>query len=404
MISVEEARRRIRASLRPVSAETVALSAALGRVLAEDVVALRSQPSFDASAMDGYAVRSADIATLPARFRRIGEAPAGRAFTGTVGPGETVRIFTGAPIPDGADCIVLQEDVTLEGGLVVTHEAVPAGKHVRRAGIDFRAGDTVLKAGHRMSVRDIGLAGAMNRPWLIVHRRPRVALLATGDEIVMPGEPMTADQIPSSNSLALAAFVAQLGADPIHLGIAKDDEAVLARQAAMAKGCDVLITIGGASVGDHDLVQKVLGAAGMSVDFWKIAMRPGKPLMWGLWDGMAVMGLPGNPVSALICALNFLTPAIERLSGLPPADFDVEMLPAAVEIPANDHRQDYLRATLAADSAGRIGVTPFTRQDSSMLAPLAAAHCLVVRPPNAPAATAGTLIPVIRLDRFGSIF
>ncbi len=405
MLSVEEARARIVAAFHPVASETVKLADACGRVLAADVAARRDQPPVAVSAMDGWAVRHADVRAPPARLRQVGVAPAGRNYPGTIGPGEAVRIFTGAPLPAGADAIVIQEDAELTGDQVHVREAGAPGRYIRPAGLDFRAGDVGLRAGILLGARAVGLAAAMNVPELQVHRRPRIALLATGDELVPPGETPGPFQIVSSNSVALAALVEAQGAEAVDLGIARDEAASLLSAAAAAKGCDLLVTAGGASVGDHDLVHAVLGRAGAGIDFWRIAMRPGKPLMFGRADlaqgSVPLLGLPGNPVSALVCAMVFLLPAIRRLLGLPDAETETEKAVLGVDLPANDSRQDYLRARLQRGPGGHWTATPFPRQDSSMLASLAAAGCLLVRAPNAPKALAGDTVSVIRLDCAG---
>jgi len=401
MISVEEARRRLLAPLAPLGAEQVAVSEAAGRVLAEDVAARRTQPPWDVSAMDGYAVRAGDVAKVPARLKVVGSVPAGQAYEGTVGRGEAVRIFTGAPMPRGADAVVIQEDTEREGDGVIVREAAPAGHYVRPAGLDFRDGEIGLRAGRRLSARDIGLAAAMNRPWLMVHRKPRIAILPTGDEVVLPGDPVGPNQIVSSNGLALAALVSQCGGIPLQLPIAPDDADALQRIAAAAVGADFLVTTGGASVGEHDLVRDALGASGLALDFWKIAMRPGKPLMVGRYRDTPMMGLPGNPVSSLVCGLLFLKPAIERLTGLAAADAPPLKARLAIALPANDRRQDYLRATLSRTADGTIEARPFAKQDSSMMSLLAQSDCLVVRPPNAPAASAGDSVEIVP---FGSDF
>jgi molybdopterin molybdotransferase len=398
MISVEEARRRLLAPLRPLGAEQVAVSEAAGRVLAEDVVARRTQPPWDGSAMDGYAVRAADVAKVPARLKVVGAVPAGQAYAGIVGRGEAVRIFTGAPMPEGADAVVIQEDTEREGDIVVVREAAPAGHYVRPAGLDFRAGEVGLRAGRRLSARDVGLAAAMNRPWLMVHRKPRIAILPTGDEVVLPGDPVGPNQIVSSNGLALAALVAQCGGIALQLPIAPDDADALQRIAGAAVGADLLVTTGGASVGDHDLVRDALGASGLALDFWKIAMRPGKPLMVGRYRDTPMLGLPGNPVSSLVCGLLFLKPAIERLIGLAALDAPPLKARLAIALPANDRRQDYLRATLSRAADGRLEARPFDKQDSSMMSLLARSDCLVVRPPEAPAARAGDSVDIVLLD------
>jgi molybdopterin molybdotransferase len=395
MISVEEALQRFLAPLEPLAAEQVALPDGLGRVLAEPVVARRTQPPFAVSAMDGYAVRAADVAAVPARLRVIGAVPAGSAFAGAVGPGEAVRIFTGAPLPPGADSIVIQEDTTRDGDAVTVREAAPVGHFVRPQGLDFRAGEIGLPQGRVLTARDIGLAAAMDRPWLVVRRRPRVAILPTGDEIVMPGDPVGPNQIVSSNALALGALVAACGGIPIQLGIAADDSASLQRMAAGAAGADLLVTTGGASVGEHDLVREALGADGLALDFWTIAMRPGKPLMVGRLRGTPLLGLPGNPVSSMVCGLVFLKPALDRLLGIQAGEGPGRSARLAVPLAANDRRQDYLRASCRPGADGELEVEPFARQDSSMMSLLSRADCLVVRPPHAPAARIGERVPII---------
>ncbi|HZS83734.1 MAG TPA: gephyrin-like molybdotransferase Glp [Stellaceae bacterium] len=403
MIPVAEALARLLEPLRPLAAEQVALTNALGRVLAEDVAARRTQPPAAVSAMDGYAVRAADAAQIPARLAVVGSIPAGQALGRAIGPGEAARIFTGAPVPEGADAIVLQEDAERpELGTVIIREAPSPGRHIRPAGLDFRCGEVGLASGRLLTARDIGLAAAMNHPWLWVRRRPRVAILATGDEIVMPGEPVGPNQIVSSNALALAALVTACGGVPTLLGIAHDDRASLERAAAGAAGADLFVTTGGASVGEHDLVREALAGAGLALDFWKIAMRPGKPLMVGNVHGTRLIGLPGNPVSSLVCGLVFVKPAVERLLGLAPPAETSEMARLAMPLPANDGRQDYLRAECRRGADGMLEASPFARQDSSMLSTLARAHCLVIRPPLAPAAPAGSSVPILRfaVDRF----
>lgn len=400
MIAVSEALERILGTLRPTGAETVALPEAAGRVLARDVAARLTQPPTDVSAMDGYALRAEDAA-VGARLRVIGASPAGHPFEGTVGPGEAVRIFTGGALPPGADAILLQEDATAAEGQVSPTEQPRPGRWIRRAGLDFRTGDTLIPAGRRLTSRDIGLAAAANHPWLAVHRRPRAAILATGDEIVLPGEALPPGGIVSSNAHALAALIHAAGAEPLVLPIAGDDREAIAAAADAAAGCDLIVTTGGASVGEHDLVQAALGPQGFSLDFWKIAMRPGKPLIWGGLRGTPLLGLPGNPVSAMVCAVVFLIPALRRLSGLPagPVETRSGLLGRALE--ANDRRQDYLRATLARDEAGRAVVTPFPMQDSSMLATLARAEALLVRAPLAPALAAGAPVEFLDLSSLG---
>jgi molybdopterin molybdotransferase len=402
MLSVAEARTRICAAFHPLGSEQVGLMQGLARVLAEDAAARVTQPPADVSAMDGYAVRAADVATVPARLKVVGHAPAGGSYDGTLRPGEAVRIFTGGPLPAGADTIIIQEDTVAEGGQVTVKEGAAAGTYVRRAGLDFRAGEVLLKKGRLLTARDIGIAAAMNLPWLRVTRRPRVAILATGDEVVMPGEPLGANQAVSSNGLSLAAFVTACGGEPIHLGIAPDDRAVLTAMASAAVGADLLVTSGGASVGEHDLVQSALGEAGMEMDFWKIAMRPGKPLMFGRIGPTPVLGVPGNPVSTLVCALMYLKPAIAVMLGLQEEPRPPPTALLGCDLPANDSREDYLRSRLSYDPEGRLVATPFPKQDSSMLSLMAEADCLVIRAPRAPAIKAGAIVSIVPLA--GGVF
>ena len=400
MISVDEARARILSGLKPVPAEIVALAEAWGRVTAEPVIARLTQPPADVSAMDGYALRAAD-GVEGAVLRVIGSAPAGHPFAGTVGAGEAVRLFTGSVVPGGADGILLQEDATRDGETVRVNETVRAGRHVRRAGQDFSAGDAVVPAGRRITARDIGLAAAANHPWLTVRRRPCIGILATGDEIALPGEPIPPGGIVSSNSHALAALVRTTGGAPTVLPVARDDRAAIGAVADAVAGMDMLVTTGGASVGDHDLVIGALKERGLEVDFWRIAMRPGKPLVFGRLGAVPVLGLPGNPVSALVCSVLFLLPALSALSGLPPEPPPVVRAVLEVPIPQNDQRADHLRSTLRRLPDGGLGVTPFPVQDSSMLQRLAQADGLVLRAPHAPALEAGATVEVIRLDLLG---
>lgn len=395
MISVEDALARLLAPLEKLPAEQVSLAAAVGRVLAEDMAARRTQPPFAVSAMDGYAVRAADVARVPVELRIVADIPAGAGFGGVIGAGEAARIFTGAPLPEGADAIVIQEDAERRGDRVEIRERAGKGRYVRPAGLDFTEGDVLLHAATRLSPRHIGLAAAMNRPWLFVHRRPRVGILSTGDEIVMPGDPIGPHQIVSSNALALCAFATACGAVPVLVGNAPDDPDALRTIAAAAKGVDLFVTTGGVSVGEHDLVRDVLSEAGLTIDFWQIAMRPGKPLMVGSYRGTPMVGLPGNPVSTLVCSLLFLKPALDKLSGLPGAPEPPATARLAVALKENDRRQDYLRARLVRAADGTLEAVPFDVQDSSMMRPLAQSDCLLVRPPHAPALAAGSAVPVI---------
>jgi molybdopterin molybdotransferase len=383
----------------PMPAETLPLAQCAGRVLAEDVVALRTQPPFANSAMDGYAVRAVDLAR-GAQLRVIGESAAGRRFSGKISLGETVRIFTGAPLPDGADTILIQEHAEGVGSPVIrVTKPADQGQFVRLAGLDFRTGEVLLKAGRRLDSAALGLAAAAGHPTLAVRRKPLVAILATGDELVLPGEPVGPDQIVASNSFALAALVEQAGGTALDLGIARDNHTDLAAKigAARTAGANVLITLGGASVGEHDLVQAALKAQGMELGFWKIAMRPGKPMMMGRLGAMVALGLPGNPVSSIVCGHLFAMPLVEALLGIDDPERDrSEPAILAVDLPANDERQDYLRATVETVDGER-RVRPFARQDSSMLANLSRAEALVIRPAFAGPARAGDPCRIIRL-------
>jgi molybdopterin molybdotransferase len=398
LLSVDAARTRIRSAFKVLAPETVALDAAVGRVLAEDLVARRTQPPTAVSAMDGYAVRAADAASVPATLEVIGEAPAGGAFDGTLGPGQAVRIFTGGPVPAGADAVVLQEDTDMGAPKVTVREAPEPHENIRDAGIDFSEGQVLLKGGRRLGARDIGLAAAMNHPWISVRRAPRVCILATGDEVVRPGDPIGPNQIVSSNGPALAAFIRARGGVPIDLGIARDEAGSLSALTEGARGSDLLITTGGVSVGDYDLVQKVLGQAGLTVDFWKIAMKPGKPLMFGRLGDTYVLGLPGNPVSSMVTAILFLGPALDAMLGLPGDGVPMARARLAKALRANNFREDYIRATLADDGGDLPVATPFPVQDSSMMSRLAQADCLIRRAPDAPAAEAGEIVAIVPLD------
>jgi molybdopterin molybdotransferase len=397
LMPVEEARARIIEKVKPLSAEAVTLQQALGRVLAKPVKAVRHQPPFDSSAMDGYAVRAADTAAVTASLRVIGVSAAGHGFKGRVNPGEAVRIFTGAPVPKGADAVVIQENVTAEGGAIRVQQAVKPQQNIRFAGLDFRKGEVLLPAGIRLNARDIGLAAAANAAEVQVRRRPRVALFATGDELVVPGGAPEADQIVSTNSDALAAMARQMGAEVVNLGIVRDTLKATERAIAKAAEADILLTTGGASVGDHDYVQEALRNSGVKIGFWKIAMRPGKPFMYGRRAGQHVLGLPGNPVSALVCARLFLKPLLDAMMGLPASD-DLDEARLGAPMKENDTRQDYVRATLTVAADGSRSVMPFAKQDSSMQRTFREAHALIVRPPHAPAASKGDVVKILRLD------
>lgn len=390
MISVDAALERLFALVAPLGTEAVPLAACAGRTLAEDMVAARAQPPFAASAMDGYAVRRADLAP-DVELRVVGEAPAGRAFPGSVGPGEALRIFTGAPVPDGADHVVLQEDTERSERGIRIRAASSDNPQIRPAGGDFQPGDRVA-APRVLTPFDIALAAAMNLPVLRVRRQPEIALLSTGDELVMPGEAPRPDQIIASNALGLKALFENAGARARILPIARDSAGALRAGLALAAEADLVITIGGASVGDHDLVARVAGDLGMEQAFHKVAMRPGKPLMSGRLHGTPLVGLPGNPVSAMVCGEIFVRPMIRVMLGFAPAPAPRRRARLGADIDANGPREHYMRATLDGDR-----VTPFARQDSSLLRTLSEANALLVRAPDDPPRSAGDPVDAIAL-------
>jgi molybdopterin molybdotransferase len=399
LMPVTEALAAVLAGAEPLPEEMVGLDAAHHRVLARDIAALRTQPPQAMSAMDGYAVRSPDASAVAARLKVIGEVAAGRPFERTVGKGEAVRIFTGGVLPEGADAIIIQEDTVVEDGGITITEAAVVGRHIRAAGVDFRQGDVLLARGIRLTDRDLGLAAGMNYPEVPVRRRPKVAILATGDELVMPGTTPGPGQIVYSNGYALRALARAEGAETIDLGIAADTvgATTLGIRRARDSGAEILITTGGASVGDHDLVKQSLEAEGVSMAFWRIAMRPGKPMMHGRLGAMRVIGLPGNPVSSYVCGFLFLVPLIRTLSGRAVIHHAKETALLGRDIAANDLREDYLRARLDIRADGVLIATPVDHQDSSLLGNLAAARALVIRAPFAPAGLAGSACDILRL-------
>ncbi|TMJ24662.1 MAG: molybdopterin molybdotransferase MoeA [Alphaproteobacteria bacterium] len=398
MLSVREAHARVIAAFSALPAETVSIADAAGRVLASAPKARLTQPPADLSAMDGYAVRAEDVPAAPTTLTLVGQAPAGGSYDHALKPGEAVRIFTGGPLPMGADSIVIQEDTKAQGSKITVLEAPRPGRHIRKAGLDFSAGEAPFPAGHRLTTRDVALLAAMNLPWLSVHRKPRVAILSTGNELVLPGEPIGRNQIISSSGIAVAALVRAWGGEPTLFEIAPDERGVTEQAIVAGAQHDMLITLGGASVGDHDLVQDSLKAQGFAMDFWRIAMRPGKPLMFAAKDRARVLGLPGNPVSTMVCALLFLKPAMDRMLG------QAGNLPAttpallAVDVKQNDQREDYVRALARRQPDGSLLVEPHKIQDSSMLSVLSWCNALLVRPPHDPARKAGEAVQIIDLS------
>ncbi len=398
LMSVADALQRVLADARPLPAETVALDEALGRVLTEDIVALRTQPPAALSAMDGYAVRASDIAQVPVALKVIGEVAAGHPFAGKVGPDEAARIFTGGVMPTGSDTVVIQELTSRDADSVTIQKATAPGRNVRAEGIDFARDEKLLRKGHRLTDRDLMLAAAMNHPSLKVHRRPKVAVLGTGDELVPPGSAPREGEIVFSNGFALAALARLNGAEVHELGIVRDrvEDIATAVRRASDLNADILVTSGGASVGEHDLVQSALAAEGLELSFWRVALRPGRPMMHGRLEGMQVLGVPGNPVSSYVCAFLFLVPLIRTLAGRKDIAHPLKNARLGSDLPANDERADYLRATLQNGPNGPV-VTPLPVQDSSLMAPLAKADCLLIREPYAPAAPAGSDCVILKL-------
>ncbi|MEX5576489.1 gephyrin-like molybdotransferase Glp [Pseudophaeobacter sp. A-200-2] len=391
MISVSEARAHLLELVSPLGTELFPLAEAAGRVLADDVAARRDQPPFAASAMDGYAVKSAEV-ELHAMFKVIGEAAAGHGFDGTVGAGQAVRIFTGAPIPDGADFVVIQEDVTAKGTLITITDAPGDNPNVRPRGGDFKNGQTI-SAPRLLTPSDIALLAAMNIAEVPVARKPDIALISTGDELVMPGSTPGPDQIIASNTFGLKAMLEAAGANVRILPIARDTHSSLRTAFSLAEGADLIVTIGGASVGDHDLVGEVAADLGMERSFYKVAMRPGKPLMAGRLGTSAMAGLPGNPVSAMVCGHIFLAPMVRAMLGLPPLQEVILSAPLAAPLGQNGPREHYMRATLTDDGQ----IRAFERQDSALLTVLAEADALLIRPPHDPPREIGETMSYLRL-------
>ena len=403
LVPAEEALAIILENAEPRASEHVALKFAGGRVLAEDLAAGRTQPPFPASAMDGYGVRASDVATVPVTLKIVGEAAAGNPFAGSLNAGEAVRIFTGAPVPPGADTIVIQENTTAQPGAVTILQPSTAGRFIRPEGLDFRTGDVLLHQGDLIDPQRLSLAAAMNHARLPVYCKPRVALFATGDELALPGEKTGAGGIIASNTFGLAAMVRAHGGEVDDFGIIRDTREALdaALTSAIDGGADLLLTTGGASVGDHDLIVPALKALGADIRFSKIAMRPGKPLIFATivrgGRTLRALGLAGNPVSSIVAGYRFVAPLVTKLAGLPMRQAEPLDAIFGSALPANDEREEYMRATIRRLDGGVLEASPFEKQDSSMLANLARADALVIRPANAPEARPGDPCKIILL-------
>ena len=398
LLAVADARHMIVSRLKTVDIESVELNGALGRVLAEDAVARVTHPPANVSAMDGYAIRLADLTTSPTTLKVVGESAAGRPWDGDLKAGECVRIFTGAYVPAAADAVIIQENTTTGNGTVSINDSASPGKNIRPQAQDFRAGETLLRAPHRLTARDIGLLAAMNLPDIMVFRRPRIGVLSTGDEIALPGAPLSEGQIVSANGPGLCAFVESHGGQAINLGVVPDDLSALRGAISRTGSLDLLVTTGGVSVGEHDLVKRAAGEEGLQIHFHKIAMRPGKPLLFGQIQGMPFLGLPGNPVSAMVCATLFLGPALAVLQGLPGNPPDTITARLETSLKANDDREDYIRAVLRRSENDLPIVSPLPKQDSALVAALAQANGLIIRPPHAHASNPGETVLVIPLN------
>jgi molybdopterin molybdotransferase len=398
LISVAEALQRVLADANPLPSERVTLADAFGRTLAEDVIALRTQPPAAMSSMDGYAVRAQDVMSPPVTLRLIGEVAAGHPFDRIVNLGEAVRIFTGGVVPVGADTVVIQERTARDNDKVTVLKTAVTGANIRPQGLDFREGDVLLRAGRLLKDRDLMLAAAMNYAALSVYRRPKVAIIGTGDELIAPGNTPHPGQIVYSNGFAIAALACKEGAQATDFGVVPDNVNAIIDAVRYARdwGADILVTTGGASVGEHDLVQRALLAEGLNLSFWRVAMRPGRPMMHGRLGTMQVLGVPGNPVSSYVCSFLFLVPMLRRLSGRKEIEWPIEQASLGRALPANDERQDYLRATLERDTRGLIA-TPALVQDSSLMSPLTHSDCLLIREPYAPEAPAGANCWIIKL-------
>ncbi len=395
LLPIDQALIKVTEFLKTLTSNKVSVAKALNQVLTEDIFAKLTQPPFSSSAMDGYAIRSEDITSIPATLNVIGESAAGHGFAKPVQKGQAVRIFTGAPVPNGADTVIMQENTTSEGDNVTITVGNSPGANIRPKGADFNQGDVLLKSGKILTAKDLALAAAMNWAELSVRKKPVVAILATGDELVEPGQNPNPDQIVSSVPYGLLPMIENWGAEALYLGIANDTEDSLKEKISQSRDADILVTIGGASVGDHDLVQKVLRDQGMDLNFWKVAIRPGKPIMYGQLNNTHVLGLPGNPVSAFICAEIFLKEMISTLLGITGDRQKVTNAFLTEEISANGPRQHYMRASTKHREDGLLDVCPATSQDSSLLKTFANSDCLIIRSPHAPAAKCGEVVNII---------
>ncbi|MEM7068186.1 MAG: gephyrin-like molybdotransferase Glp [Pseudomonadota bacterium] len=404
LIPAEDALQIVLADVSALEAETVDLKGANNRILASDLSALRTQPPFDASAMDGYAVRQVDIANLPATLKLIGQSRAGEQYLGNLGSGEAVRIFTGAVVPNGADSIIIQENTEASGESVTVLQGVEKGRFIRKAGLDFKEGEVLLKAGDMLTSSRLALAASMNHAKVPVVRKPTVALLSTGDELVMPGHATGPGQIIASNTFGLAASIENTGGRLIDLGLVADTSEALKNTfgSAIEQGADVIVTTGGASVGDHDLVLPSAKALGFEFEITKIAMRPGKPFLFGKLKmaerTIYLTGLAGNPVSSLVAYNVFVRPLIQTLGGGRGDAIAMQQAILGRDLPENDERAEFMRAVLAKSENGKLIATPFTSQDSSMLANLVRANCLLYRPVNAPTAKAGDPCQIVPIE------
>ncbi len=399
LLSVQNALAQILSGVEKTVSENIPLKETAGRVLATDLKALRTQPPFAASAMDGYAVRGDDLDNIPCTLTMIGESAAGHRFNGSISPGECVRIFTGAPVPSGADTIIIQENVEAKGNHITVQQNEEKGRYIRPAGLDFTSSDTLLLAGHCLNANTISLAASMNHPTLPVQRKPKVAIISSGDELMQPGSELGPDQIIASNAYGVAEIMRNAGGEPVDLGIAADTLPALDEKFSQANDADIVITLGGASVGDHDLVREALENRGVNLNFWKLAMRPGKPVMFGQpadnGNNQRFIGLPGNPVSSLVCALVFIVPLIRKHLGLDPTT-PRKTARLGVKLRVNDQREEYMRASVEVIK-GQYVVTPFNSQDSSLLSLMAKAQCLIIRPAHAPPSKVGDECEIILL-------